>query len=159
MITFVSNSLTLFMLASLIFSGRLSPGHLVNDLGVCHWAENPLKAVSQWTVDETSKSQLSVGGSSTFIEENVYADQFVLFDNPVFLSGERIDVPGGIKQKIWKGCLAIPLRLPVLRVFADDHGFDGNFVTLESSTWMFALSYYLQTSKEPGFVDHDVSKM
>jgi hypothetical protein len=93
------------------------------------------------------------------MEENVYSNHLVRFDNPVFLSGELIDVPGGIKQKIWKGCLAIPLRLPVLRVLADDHGFDGSFVTPESSTWMFALSYYLQTSKEPGFVDHDVSEL
>ncbi len=145
--------------SSLSFSGRLNPGLLVNDLGVCPWADNPLKTVSLWTIKGTLKSKLQTGGSSPSVEENAYANKYVRFDNPIFMSGELIDVPGGTKQKLWKGCSAIPLRLPALRVFADDHGFDGNFVTPESPTWIFALSFYLESSKNPCFVDREVSKI
>jgi hypothetical protein len=132
---------------------------LVNDLEICLWADNPLRAVSLWTVNHSLKSKMSLGGTSSnmTIEEKVYADKYVRYERPIFLSGELLEVPGGVKQKLWKGCAAIPVRLPLLRVYADNHGFDGNYVTSDSSTKIFALSYYLESSKEPGFMDDKVS--
>jgi hypothetical protein len=132
---------------------------LVNDLGTCLWANNPLRAVSLWTVNHSLKSKMSLGGTSSrmTVEEKAYSDKYVRYERPIFLSGELLEVPGGVKQKLWKGCAAIPVRLPLLRVYADNHGFDGNFVTSESSTKIFALSYYLESSKEPGFMDDKVS--
>ena len=130
---------------------------MVNDLGVWPWADNPLRAVSLWTVNSTLKSSLSPGGPSPSEDVNNYAESLVRFERPIFMSGDLLEVPGGTKQKIWKGCAAIPLRLPLLRVYADNHGFDGNFVTSDSSTQIFALSYCLDSTKEPGFVDENVS--
>jgi hypothetical protein len=132
---------------------------LVNDLGICSWADNPLRAVSLWTVNHSLKSKMALGGTSSnmSIEETVYAEKCVRYERPIFLSGELVEVPGGVKQKLWKGCAAIPIRLPLLRVYADNHGFDGNYVSSDSSTKIFALSYYLESSKEPGFIDDKVS--
>jgi hypothetical protein len=103
---------------------------------------------------------MSAGGEpddENDVEESALADKPVFHRGVVNLCGEKFSVPGGVHQHVLKGCLAIPVRDATLRVFADKHGFTGDFVTEASEVKMFNLSTVVLATPEPRFVEKDVS--
>jgi hypothetical protein len=130
----------------------------VNDLGFSPWSDNHPRAVSLWSVNQVNHLKMRPAARVPAPrKESQYNGSLVDFEEVIFMSGEKIDVPGGQCQHLLKGCLAFPLRNATLRVLADEHGFDGNVVLPGSPVRLFNLATVFMTTREDYFVAKDVS--